>query len=87
MSNYLVTNKAEALYEKFSRVLYDYENYIHHCSVPFDGIEDVYKRLLSYRQKIILCDNENTYNKLLTKVNQYDTVISSLVNLGHTQNV
>lgn len=82
MSNYLVTNKAEALYEKYSRVLSEYEKYIHSCSTPFDGIEDIYNRLLSYRQKIILCDEENTYNNLLIKINQYESVISSLTEIS-----
>lgn len=82
MSNYLITNKAEALYEKYSRVLSEYEKYIHHCGVPFDGIEDIYNRLLSYRQKITLCDDENTYNNLLIKINQYESVISTLAEIS-----
>ena len=67
MTNYIVTNKAEALYEKFSRVLSDYERYMNYSDMPFDGI---------------LCEDEETYLKLLSTINQYDTVISSLVKSG-----
>lgn len=82
MTNYIVTNKAEALYEKFSRVLSDYERYMNYSNMPFDGIEMLYNKLLTYRQKIILCEDEETYLKLLSTINQYDTVISSLVKSG-----
>ena len=50
--------------------------------MPFDGIEMLYNKLLTYRQKIILCEDEETYLKLLSTINQYDTVISSLVKSG-----
>lgn len=81
MTDYLVENKVEALYEKFSRVLSDYEKYINYRDVPFDEIKMLYNKLLTYKQSIILCENEETYLKLLSTINQYDNIISNLIKL------
>ena len=65
--------------EKFSRVLSDYEKYINCRDEPFDEIKMLYNKLLTYKQAIILCENEETYLKLLSTINQYDIIISNLI--------
>lgn len=78
MTNYLVTAKAEVLYEKANDILAKYEDYLNNCDAPLECIESIYNTFCVYSKKIIMCSDENSYVELERNVNEYAAIIENV---------
>lgn len=78
MTDYLVTARAEVLYEKVFSVFAKYSRYINSSSQPLECIKLLYDNLASYPDKVILCDNQKTYELLENEIDAYDKIIDSI---------
>lgn len=78
MTNYLVTAKAEVLYEKAFSVLAKYSKYLDETKEPLECIRVLYESLSNYPDKIILCDNESSYDTLKKNIDEYENIIDNV---------
>lgn len=78
MTNYLITAKAEVLYEKVFSVLAKYSNYLDNTKEPLECIKVLYESLSDYPDKITLCDNESDYTAMKRNVDEYENIIDNI---------
>ena len=78
MSNYLVTAKAEVLYEKAHGIMAKYENYFLNTRNPLEFIKAIYDNLCTYSDKIILCSDEETYENLKCNIDEFEKFILNI---------
>ncbi len=78
MTNYLITAKAEVLYEKTFSVLAKYVKYLEETQEPLECIRTLYESLSNYPDKIMLCDNETSYDILKKNIDEYEIIIDNI---------
>lgn len=79
MSRYIVKIKCEVLYEELFRILRDYSDYIQKTSQPTKKVLDNFHRMGYYPNKIILCNNEETYNRLKKEVTAFKIELNDVI--------
>lgn len=78
MRSYLLTAKAEVLYEKTFGILAKYTAYLNNTADPFDCVQVLAEKLAEYPPQIIGCEDEKTFAKLEKNINEYDRIIDNI---------
>lgn len=78
MTNYLVTAKAEVLYEKAHGIMSKYEEYFSKTEKPLDCIKSIYDILCTYSDKIVLCADEESFEALRNNINEFENIINNV---------
>ena len=79
MKNYLLVSKIEVLNERAHGIMSDYEKYLLNSENPLDCVRTLYKDLCTYSNKIILCQDEKTFNKLNSNIDMFERFIKEVI--------